>query len=110
MTATIEAPAERARRDPEPHSCQCGRQWAGGRPAHCAGCHRTFSSDSAFDLHLIAPPQFGPPPFETCRDPASLTKGDGTPRLEMVVARFGPVWSWPGTRPDLAASGGAENA
>jgi hypothetical protein len=33
-----------------PH-CRCGARWTGLSRAHCAGCHRTFSAVTAFDLH-----------------------------------------------------------
>jgi hypothetical protein len=85
---------------PPGHECgDCGRKWTGVQEAHCAGCCRHFSSDTAFDAHLVAPPPFGPRPFGTCRDPAELVKGDGSPRLTEVAARFGSTWSWPGSRP-----------
>lgn len=29
----------------------CGARWTGSRPAHCAGCHQTFSGTTAFDAH-----------------------------------------------------------
>lgn len=36
-----------------PHSCSCGKRWAGSRTCHCAarGCHLTLTSVGAFDLH-----------------------------------------------------------
>jgi hypothetical protein len=37
-----------------PNSCgRCPARWAGSNTAHCASCHRTFSSPSAFDDHRI---------------------------------------------------------
>lgn len=29
----------------------CSKEWGGLRTAHCSGCHRTFVSPNAFDLH-----------------------------------------------------------
>lgn len=47
-------------------SCtDCGAQY-GGNAGHCKACHRTFSSDSAFDKHLVSRVTAG------CHDPATL--------------------------------------
>jgi hypothetical protein len=43
----------------------CGATY-GGNAGHCKGCHHTFSSDSAFDKHLISRVTAG------CHDPATL--------------------------------------
>ena len=80
----------------------CGRQWTALEEAHCAGCCRHFSSDSAFDKHLIAPPQ-GPRPFKTCRDPAALHKADGSPRLIQVETDHGSMWAWPEMAAEIIA-------
>jgi hypothetical protein len=91
----------------------CGREWTAGREAHCADCHRQFSSDSAFDLHwgidhgpcAARPENQGSNSHKVCyaaavhRDPAAIRKGDGTPRLVEIQTDHGPVWSWPGGRP-----------
>jgi hypothetical protein len=74
----------------------CGRRWNALGQAHCAQCHAHFGSDTAFDLHLGRIPASGPPP---CRNPAKLTKRDGTPRL---VLRDG-VWVKPTADPEWAA-------
>jgi hypothetical protein len=29
----------------------CSKEWGGIRAAHCSGCHKTFVSPNAFDLH-----------------------------------------------------------
>jgi hypothetical protein len=34
-----------------------------------------------------------------CRDPATLIKADGTPRLVLTASRFGKTWARPGTDP-----------
>ncbi|MGH3382357.1 MAG: hypothetical protein ACRDP6_47275 [Actinoallomurus sp.] len=33
------------------HTHSCGARWSGERRGHCGGCHRTFSSLSAFQRH-----------------------------------------------------------
>ncbi|WP_082920601.1 FDXHR family putative zinc-binding protein [Rhodococcus sp. YH3-3] len=40
---------------------KCGATWGGMSTCHCDGCHHTFTSPSAFDLHRRA---------EQCRTPA----------------------------------------
>jgi hypothetical protein len=94
---------QRVRRDPEPHSCRdCSRQWTGDRPAHCAGCHRTFSSDSAFDEHqrLDHGPCASRPENRkqthrvcyarsVCLDPATLRRPNGSHRLVEFPTRSG---------------------
>ena len=44
----------------------CDAEWSGQRAAHCTGCHRTFSSDSAADRHFVSAVDAG------CHDPATL--------------------------------------
>jgi hypothetical protein len=97
------------------HQCQdCGRQWTAAREAHCAGCHRHFSSDSAFDMHqrldhgpCATHPKNRRQPHRVCYaqsirlDPATLIKADGSPRLVLTASRFGKTWARPGRRPDL---------
>lgn len=77
----------------EPIGCcsGCDRRWNNTGQAHCAACHRHFAVTSAFDLHLGRIPASGPP---RCRDPKTLTKRDGTPKL---VERDG-VWHYAGDR------------
>lgn len=36
------------------HTCRCGTTWTGLTPAHCASCHTTFTSPTAFDRHRRA--------------------------------------------------------
>jgi hypothetical protein len=74
----------------------CDRTWDALGQAHCPSCHAHFSSDSAFDLHLGRIPASGPP---RCKDPAKLTKGDGTPKL---VLRDG-IWGKPTRDPEWVA-------
>lgn len=46
-----------------PHSCGgCPTRWWGLNMAHCARCHRTFSTVTGFDLHKVN---------GRCIDPAS---------------------------------------
>ena len=45
----------------------CGAVWHNNRWAHCARCHRTFTSDTAADRHRTTT-QAG----TVCRDPATL--------------------------------------
>lgn len=33
--------------------CRCGATWGGGSQAHCAACHRTFSTVGNFDRHRL---------------------------------------------------------
>ena len=61
----------------------CGAKWTGKTRAHCAGCHETFSSDSAFDKHRKG---------LRCHTPESVG----------LVARegaHGTIWGHPGTDP-----------
>lgn len=63
---------------------KCGIMWRGNSIAHCKGCHETFGSDSAFDLHRRA--------FK-CVDPKTLKKRDGSAPIY-----FDPdlgVWKFP---------------
>lgn len=76
----------------------CGREWTAKQEAHCAGCHRHFSSDSAFDAH-ISVDQAG----SVHHDPATLRKRDGSPRLVPVQSEHGVTWSGPGMTPEAIA-------
>lgn len=53
---------------------QCGGTY-GGNAGHCKGCHQTFSSDSAFDRHLISRVTAG------CHDPATVVDKQDRPVL-----------------------------
>jgi hypothetical protein len=91
----------------------CGREWTASREAHCASCHRHFSSDSAFDMHwgishspcAKRPENQGANKHKVCyatsvhRDPATIRTREGAPRLIEVQTEHGPVWSRPGSRP-----------
>jgi hypothetical protein len=46
-----------------PHSCKCGKRWAGSATAHCPSCHETFTVVSAFDRHRRG---------GSCVDPAGI--------------------------------------
>lgn len=73
--------------------CQtCDRTWNGLAEAHCAaaGCHRHFTTVTAFDLHRV-----GPGDDRRCADPATLVRGDGKPRLSVVLRASGDVWGYP---------------
>ena len=73
------------------HSCgDYGRKWTGIREAHCAGCHRRFGGDRAFDMHqrLDHGPCAGHPKNRrlphrvcytqsVCLDPASSSRRTG---------------------------------
>lgn len=61
----------------------CGAWWTGTRVAHCGGCHRSFSSTTAFDQH-----QRGGEPGTLCRDPEQVG-------LVPVAKPYGVLWSWP---------------
>ena len=54
-TEVPELPQQLSRQQDEPylpHSCKCGKRWAGGNTAHCPGeCHLSFSTARAFDMH-----------------------------------------------------------
>lgn len=67
------------------HYRDCHRSWTGLAECHCAGCHRHFGSDSAFDIHQIGVDA-------VCRDPATLFDRHGTPRLKAVERKSGMVW------------------
>lgn len=69
---------------------KCEREWNGSSLCHCATCCETFSSDSAFDLHLASPNA-----DINCYDPATLVAGSGKPRLVVVAREWGPVWARP---------------
>lgn len=82
---------------------QCGRRWTALGEAHCAVCHRHFTTYRAFDLHLSVSRDGEQ---VTHRDPAMMIDRYDQPRLVLVERRFGPTWAWPGERPAhwLAAS------
>lgn len=59
--------------------CRCGARWTGRGRAHCAACHATFSTASAFDRHRRG---------GACLDPAAVG-----------LVRAGAVWRWAGQNP-----------
>jgi hypothetical protein len=62
--------------------CRCGRTWTGVARCHCATCHASFSSISAFDRHRRG--------FQ-CHPPE-----------ECGLVRRGDYWSLPGERPEVS--------
>lgn len=66
------------------YDLRCPALPGGGRRSHCAGCHETFTSVSAFDRHQTLDGA-----GSVCHDPA--TRG--------LVRRDGGLWAWPGERP-----------
>lgn len=64
---------------------RCGRTWTGLSRCHCATCHHSFTSATAFDRHRRA--------FR-CRPPA-----------EAGLVLRGEYWGLPGERPDDVAAG-----
>lgn len=77
----------RARRASEIASCSgCDATWTAAAAAHCAACHRTFSSVSLFDRHRSISGEHG-----TCHDPAAMTGRNGEPICEF---RDG-MWRFP---------------
>lgn len=83
------SPDTRTAPKPPQITCSCGAGWRSRRAAHCAACHLTFSSDSAFDAHRRA---------GQCLDPATATRRDGTPRFQARSdTSAAALWGLPGT-------------
>jgi hypothetical protein len=61
----------------------CDRMWTGTAQAHCARCHRHFSSSSGFDLHLTS---------DGCREPWLVVRKCQAPRFKVVEHKYGPTW------------------
>jgi hypothetical protein len=85
-------------------SCQCDFG-AGLSTCHCAGCHETFTSVSAFDMHQ----RIGDGGL-TCLAPWAVTKRDGSPAMTVVRTVNGraddfPVWGQYDPRPRQFNSG-----
>lgn len=100
-TAAIHIP-ERTRQSRLPFGCaRCDNRWNGYKTAHCGaqGCHRTFTSTSAFDKH-----HDGSHANDTrhCVDPATVGLVD--------AGRSYPCWGWPSDDRDWldALDGGDE--
>lgn len=69
----------------------CDTEWTGLGKCHCAGCHRTFSGVTLFDLHHSR---------GKCVDPATLRDKRGDPIAFLVLG----VWQ---TSPNEPARGDA---
>ena len=72
-------------------SHSCGVSWVqrGSQTGHCCGCHRTFASEDAFDLHRSDTPDGG----RRCADPADRKRLDGSPALVQKHDGHSYVWS-----------------
>lgn len=68
----------------------CDRNWTGIAEAHCAACHRHFTTTTAFDKH-----RQGTDDNRYCADPATLLTSAGKPRLSAVLRASGEVWGYP---------------
>ena len=73
----------------------CGARWTGHSAAHCASYHRTFTSDTAFDMHRVG---------LVCNDPATLVYGEtsaraGEHKMELKQRHYGEVWGCAGNNP-----------
>lgn len=65
----------------------CENRWTGLNSAHCAGCHHSFTSVAAFDLHRRG---------DKCLEPATILTRKG--QFALVPAdRPWIGWSKPGT-------------
>lgn len=62
----------------------CEQWWTGPTRAHCSGCCRTFSCDSAAARHRVG--TFGED--RRCADPETVG-------LIAKALPFGTLWSWP---------------
>lgn len=67
-----------------PATCRCGRTWTGLNQAHCAICHRHFSSVAHFDRHR--------PSYDGCLDPAAILKRSGEPVFKLSAGPLGHTW------------------
>lgn len=76
--------------------CRCGTRWhqRGDQTGHCSGCHLTFRSLRAFDLHR-RDGQAG----RVCLHPREVTKRDGRPALVSRHDGLTDVWGQPATTP-----------
>lgn len=66
------------------HCPECHRSWKGHAVAHCPTCHATFTSDTAFDLHLSA---------DGCKDPSTARRRNGIALYRLVERFGGPAWA-----------------
>lgn len=68
-------------------SCNgCPNTWTAGGAAHCAACHRLFSTPRLFDLHRSARGERG-----ACLDPAEIRTASG----ERVMFLRDGMWRGP---------------
>lgn len=86
-------------------TCKCGAHWSGQRMEHCpvAGCHKTFSSSRAGDMHRTGDHAvtFGPD-RRRCRTADEMLKVGLIPREHPGGLL---VWGRKGARPaDLTAA------
>lgn len=73
----------------------CDATWGGQGRAHCAGCHRSFSTAGLFDLHRSAHGERG-----GCKDPATITDQSGQ---RVLFLRDG-LWRGPEMTADQKAA------
>jgi hypothetical protein len=72
-------------------TCRCGTSWhqRGDATAHCASCHRTFTSTHGFDSHR----RDGEGGTRVCVDPNAMHRRDGSPMFTLRPDPIGaPVW------------------
>lgn len=65
----------------------CTHTWTAGGAAHCAACHRTYSTPRLFDLHRAA--RGGE--HGSCLDPEQILNGSG----ERVMFFRNDMWRGP---------------
>jgi hypothetical protein len=67
---------------------RCGARWTGLTTCHCgaSGCHCTFTSLRAFDIHRTG---------GHCNDPATLRTRTGEPRLAPITRGHWSGWGEP---------------
>lgn len=70
-----------------PRGCGARYRTMGNLVGHCSGCHRSFQSEEAFDRHQTV--RDG---RVACRDPASMTRADGSPLYEVRVDDVTSYW------------------
>lgn len=76
--------------------CDCGRTWNAHGEAHCAVCHRHFTSDSGFDTHRKD---------GVCRDPKTLRRGrSGKLVFASTGRKSGQAWKLASESPHPFAS------
>lgn len=68
----------------EYHCPDCHATWKGLSAAHCVQCCHTFTSDTAFDLHLEG---------DGCKDPASARRKNGMALYRLIQRADGPAWA-----------------